>query len=484
MSDKQNPNDPQYDWLYAGDSGAPEDDQRSQGSGGSDGWREPAADDDAEHTQVIDRGASSGPDPADGPEPTQVLGTRPGDIPPPAPPSAPTGRPAEPPPPPPPASTSFGGTYAPPPSSPPPSEPRYATPSANQGPGPGAPAGPGGPGGGSRDRVATQPPPRSGKKRNWWIRGALILLAAWLVFLIVVPLWAWKKISQVDAEPDGDRPPDTPGTTFLLVGSDSREGLSEEQRGELGTGNAGGQRTDTIILLHVPDGDGPRLLLSIPRDSYVDIPGHGKNKINAAFSIGGPELLVETVEKAMDVRVDDYVEVGFTGFVDIVDAVGGITVCPETAIDDPKAGHLKLDKGCQEVDGTTALGYSRSRDFPLGDITRAEHQREVITQVGKAAASWKTVVLPWRYLKVNKAAAESLQIGDNVGPIALMQFAWAMSHTSGSDAKRCVVPYTSLGTSTDVGSVVTWDDAKANAIFAAIREDDTSSITCSATGQS
>ena len=92
-------------------------------------------------------------------------------------------------------------------------------------------------------------------------------------------------------------------------------------------------------------------------------------------------------------------------------------------------------------------------------------------------------MLPWRYFKVNKAGAESITIGDNVGPIGLARFAWAMSHTSGSDAKRCVVPYTSLGTSTDVGSVVTWDDAAAGKIFTAIRDDDTSSISCSATGQ-
>ena len=85
------------------------------------------------------------------------------------------------------------------------------------------------------------------------------------------------------------------------------------------------------------------------------------NKINAAYAIGGPKLLVETVETNTDLRIDNYIEIGFTGFVDIVDAVGGITVCPETAINDPKAGHLKMKKGCQEVDGHTALDYSRSR---------------------------------------------------------------------------------------------------------------------------
>jgi LCP family protein required for cell wall assembly len=308
-------------------------------------------------------------------------------------------------------------------------------------------------------------------------------LVAWLVFLIAVPIWTWQRISKVDAEPEGTRPDDTPGTTYLLVGSDKREDLTKEDREELGTGNAAGERTDTIIMLHVPDGDGPRLLLSIPRDSYVDIPGHGLDKINAAYSLGGPSLLVQTVEKATNVRIDDYVEVGFAGFVDVVDAVGGITICPEVAIDDPKAGDLKLEKGCQDVDGITALGYSRSRAFPLGDITRAEHQREVITAVGKKAASWQTVVFPWRYLQVNMAAAETLRVGENVGPIDLARFAWAMSHTGAGDAKRCVVPYTDLGASTPVGSAVLWDEDAANRLFADIRQDDTEAIRCTATGQ-
>jgi LCP family protein required for cell wall assembly len=485
MSDKQNPNDPQYDWLYAADRDA----------GSPDPPAEPPLDDEA--TRAIPRPGESTDEAEPGvghstdePEHTQVLDV--GEPPRLAPAAASAAAatyqpPAEPEPE---AVSSFGGTYpAPGPSSPsayappvnardPAAGARFATPSTDQGGPPGSGGPPTSTGDGGRR-------PSKGKRRtrNWWARGIVALLVVWVLFLVAVPLWAWHNITKVDAEPSGSRPPDTPGTTYLLVGSDSRSDLTKQQRGQLGTGNAAGQRTDTIILLHVPAGDGPRLLLSIPRDSYVDIPGHGMNKINAAFSIGGPKLLVQTVEKATDVRVDDYIEVGFEGFVDVVDAVGGITICPETAIDDPKAGNLKLKKGCQEVDGTTALGYSRSRAFPLGDITRTEHQREVIAAVGHEAASWKTVLFPWRYVRVNKAAADSLTIGDNVGPIALARFAWAMSHTSGDSAKRCVVPYSSLGTSTSIGSVVTWDDSAADAIFKEIRDDDTASIKCSATGQ-
>jgi LCP family protein required for cell wall assembly len=312
------------------------------------------------------------------------------------------------------------------------------------------------------------------------LRGILALILVWILFLVLVPIWAWSKITKVDAVPSGDRPSATSGTTYLLVGSDSRAGLTRQQQGDLGTGAAAGQRTDTILMLHIPDGSGPDLLLSIPRDSYVDIPGHGKNKINAAYAFGGPQLLVQTVEQNTGVRVDDYIEIGFTGFVDIVDAVGGIQVCPKEAINDPKAGNLKMSRGCQDVNGHTALSYARSRAFSNGDITRTEHQREVITQVGKKAASWSTIVLPWRYFKVNQAGAESIRIGQDVGPIDLAKFAWAMAHSSGS--KRCVVPFSSLGASTPAGSAVIWDQAKATALFAKIRQDDTSGAVCDSGG--
>jgi len=312
------------------------------------------------------------------------------------------------------------------------------------------------------------------------VRIIVALAVGWLLFLVIVPIYAWSKVSKVDAEPSGARPAGGPGTTYLLVGSDSREGLTPAQKHDLGTGSASGQRTDTIIVLHVSDSSGPNVMLSIPRDSYVDVPGHGMQKINAAYAYGGPKLLVQTVEQATGIRVDDYVEIGFTGVVDVVDAVGGITVCPTSQIHDPKAGNLQMKRGCQNVDGHVALDYSRSRAFPLGDITRALHQREVIAATGSKAASWQTVAFPWRYWSVNMAGADSVRVGSNVGPFAFARFAWAMAHSSGSGTLRCVVPFSSLGTSTSAGSVVTWDRPKANAIFNDIKTDETSAITCAA----
>lgn len=441
MSDERGPTERDFDWLYSDRPGS--------------------ADSDPEATQAMRRPPVGGsrpyytPPAEDQPEPTRVLGVQ-----------HPLVLDDSAPPP-----QSFGGTYA----SPRQPGPRFATPAPPESSAPyGLPPTSQLPPGGSTLR---RPTPGRPKRRNWWVRGILLLFLAWLLFLVAVPMWAWSKLAQVDAEPDGNRPADTPGATYLLVGSDSREGMTAEEEADLGTGAAEGERTDTILLLHVPDGDGPKLLLSVPRDSFVEIPGHEQNKINAAYAFGGPDLLVQTVEQATDVRIDSYLEVGFGGFVEIVDAVGGIEVCPTEAIDDPKAGGLRLDKGCTDVDGREALGYSRSRAFELGDITRALHQREVITAVGQRAASWQTVALPWRYFRVNSAAADTVRVGEDVGPVDLAKFAWAMARP-GSDAKRCVVPYTTLGQQTAAGSVVIWDDDKAGAIFAAIREDDTGSISC------
>ena len=448
MADKHNPDDPEYDWLYASqddsprhDSGSDSDPEATQligRSGPEAGRGRPrSGEGGGEPTRPVDRGLN-GPG-EEGADHTRVMGTQP------RPPDSSGG-----------SAQSFGGTY----DAPDRDTARLETSSQP-------------PGGGG---YAPPPAPRK-RRRNWWLRGFLLLLLLWLIFLIAVPVYAWTKITEVDAEPGGDRPDDTSGTTYLLVGSDSRADLSEKERGELGTGNAAGNRTDTILLLHVTDGGGPNVLLSIPRDSFVEIPGNGQNKINAAYSIGGADLLVATVEANTGLHVDNYIEIGFGGFVDIVDAVGGIQICPGQAIKDRKA-KLDVEKGCQEADGQTALGYSRSRAFPRGDITRALHQREVIAGVGRKAASWQTVVLPWRYWSTNMAGAQSLVVGEDVGPLDLARFAWAMSKSGGDDTLRCVVPYSTLGASTSAGSAVLWDEAAAESLFSAIGDDDTSSITC------
>ncbi len=319
-----------------------------------------------------------------------------------------------------------------------------------------------------------QRPPRRTRTRGKRIRRiVLALVLVWIAFLVAVPIWAWSKIETVDAEPAGDRPEDQPGQTYLVVGSDSREGLSEEEQVEFATGGVAGARTDTILLLHT--GDGPTLLLSLPRDSPVEIPGEGSNKINAAFALGGPDLLVETVEQNTGIRVDGYFEIGIGGFVSVVDALGGVEVCPDEPIDDPKAG-LDIEAGCQELEGGDALGYARTRDFAIADLQRVQNQREVVSAIGDSALSPWTVLNPWRYFQMSSAGADSLRIGEEVGPVDLARFAWAMGSVSG-DGLTCTVPL--------AGPDATWNPDLAPQMFQLVIEDRTEEIgddLCRSTG--
>jgi LCP family protein required for cell wall assembly len=350
----------------------------------------------------------------------------------------------------------------------------YGTASPRPGsPPPGPPRGPGGP-----SRPVAPQPARPAKRRHPvrnFFRVLLILLLLFVLWLVGVPAYAWTQIARVDAAPSGQRPADQPGKTFLLVGSDSRAGLSKAEQRRLGTGSTGGQRTDTIMLVYVPPG-GKSALISIPRDSYVDIPRHSKNKINAAYAFGGPELLVQTVEQNTGLRLDGYMEIGFGGFVNIIDALGGIRMCLPNAIKD-RDSHLDLPKGCQTLSGTEALGYVRMRKAdPRGDLGRVERQREMLAAVAKKAASPATVLNPVRYWNFCTATAEAIKLGRDTSLPETLWLALAMKQVSGDNGLTLTVPVSSTGASTPVGSAVLWDPNKSKAMFSDIARGDTSGL--------
>jgi LCP family protein required for cell wall assembly len=298
-------------------------------------------------------------------------------------------------------------------------------------------------------------------------------LVAWLAFLIAVPVISWNKIERVDAFPSGTRPAAGQGTNYLLVGSDSRRGLSAHQRRQLGLGNVAMDRgrTDTIMILHV--GSGPATLVSIPRDSWVHIPGYGIGKINSAYYYGGPKLLVQTIEQDTGLYINHFVEIGLGGFVKAVDAVGGVKICPTSALND-KLADLHVKKGCQNADGTTALAWARSRHaFALGDITREQHQREIVHEVGQKAKSFWTFALPWRYMAINNAAVTGLTVDKQMSIWSMIKFARAM----GGNTKTCAMPIADLS--------VDWDMTRVHELLKFFENDDTNNIPsrlCTKTG--
>jgi LCP family protein required for cell wall assembly len=307
------------------------------------------------------------------------------------------------------------------------------------------------------------------------LRALLVLVLLALVWLVGVPAYAWSQVGRVDDTPSGRRPGDQPGETFLLVGSDSREGLSKAQQKKLGTGSVAGQRTDTIMLVIKPE-TGKPVLVSLPRDSYVAIPGQGSNKINAAYAIGGPDLLVQTVEQNTGLRIDGYAEVGFGGFVSVIDALDGIRMCIPAAIKD-RDSHLDLDKGCQTLDGTTALGYVRMRKAdPRGDLGRVERQRQMLAAVAKKAASPATVLDPVRYWRLCTATAAAVKTGQDTTIVDTARAAQALRTVSAGDGLTLTVPVSDPGYSSPVGSAVLWDASAARDMFGEIARGDTSKL--------
>lgn len=284
-----------------------------------------------------------------------------------------------------------------------------------------------------------------------------------LLFVLFVGALAWVDmgLNRVDALTNySGRPSGGSGTNWLLVGSDSRQGLSEEQQSELHTGgDTGSGRTDSIMLVHVPLA-GKATILSIPRDSYVDIPGYGKNKINAAFSFGGPQLLQKTVEQSTGIHIDHYAEIGFGGFAGIVDAIGGVNICVDQAMNDEYAG-INLQPGCQDMDGKTALGFVRSR-YALadGDIGRARNQRAFLSAIMKKAASPSTWLNPFRMIPLLSKAKVSFTVNENDHVWHLARLGIALAGGPNTES----VPVGSYA-SVDVGSVIIWDEAGAQQVF-------------------
>ena len=291
-----------------------------------------------------------------------------------------------------------------------------------------------------------------------------------VALLLGLFLYFYSRIEKVDALQDYEgRPEASPGQDWLIIGSDSREGLSDQEIKDLRLGKVDGRRTDTIILLHKPTFGAPTLV-SLPRDSYVPIPGSGRNKLNAAYAIGGPALLVRTVEEVTGIRIDHYTEVGFGGFVGMTDAVGGVELCPKRNIRDRKSG-LRVQKGCQEMDGPTSLAYVRARYFdPKGDLGRVERQQEFLGAVFDRAASPATLLNPFRLVSLGNAATTSLTIDERDGPVSLVQFALAMRAVSGGGGTRTTVPVADANYSTPAGSAVRWDRERALDLFRSLRE--------------
>ncbi|MFI6440808.1 LCP family protein [Streptomyces sp. NPDC050759] len=335
----------------------------------------------------------------------------------------------------------------------------------------GGPAEPGGSGRGPR------PAPNWRKRIKWT---AIVVITGLIVTTVATYFWADSKLNrEVDLSKVIDRPEQGDGTNYLIVGSDSRAGLSSEQKKQLHTGSAAGKRTDSMMILHT--GSNGDTLISLPRDSDVEIPtfvgsesgktykGTGRHvKLNAAYAEDGPELLVRTVEYNTGLKIDHYVEIGFAGFANIVDAVGGVEIdIPKGGMKDTKSG-ANFTAGKQTLNGDQALAFVRTRYALAGsDLDRTKNQQKFLNALANQVATPSTILNPFKLYPTMGAGLDSLIVDKDMGLYDLGKMFWAMKGVNGGDGTSMNMPI-----SGSTGGNLVWDKAKVKTLVDELKNDE------------
>ncbi|MGF1432527.1 LCP family protein, partial [Kitasatospora sp. LaBMicrA B282] len=326
-------------------------------------------------------------------------------------------------------------------------------------------------------------PARPRRRRRLVVYGVLGLVGALLATGVGTYFWADSKLNHQNVLADyPGRPAAGQGTNWLIVGSDSRDGLSDAQKQDLHTGSDDGKRSDSMMILHI--GAHGNTLMSIPRDSWVPIPAHldtagsGRtvpattSKINSAFNNGGGELLVRTVEQNTGIRIDHYAEVGFAGFVGIVDAVGGVHLCIDKAVQDQDSG-LNLKAGCQTLNGTQSLAFVRQRhQMADQDLGRMRNQQKFLSTLAHQAATPSTLLNPFTFYPLVDSGLGTLIVDDGTGLTDLGSLFEAMKTVSSGEGRSITIPIANPDYRTNTGeSAVKWNPGEAKQVFDAIKND-------------
>ncbi|MDO5672138.1 MAG: LCP family protein [Actinomycetaceae bacterium] len=280
-----------------------------------------------------------------------------------------------------------------------------------------------------------------------------LLVLVLLAMTAYVAIIAWSinsRLQKVDALSQASA---VEGTTYLVAGSDRRgEGSVEADGTE-------GQRADSLLLIRKAK-NGQAAVISLPRDTYVEIPGHGPNKLNAAFSFGGPVLTVATVEAMTGLKIDHYAEIGMEGVEGLVNAVGGVYLCYDQDVHDPNS-QMYWQAGCHPSDGRTALAFSRMRYHdPRGDIGRTERQRQVISQLMAEVLSKKVILSPKATMRVADAGLKAVRVDHDASIFTLADMLLTMKKAS-KNGLQGTPPLASLNYQPGgVGSTVQLDPAR------------------------
>lgn len=307
-----------------------------------------------------------------------------------------------------------------------------------------------------------------------WLKVTIVLLLVVANLAALGALWAIKTGQSFLATADTDSQvadvldvASGDDLTFLIVGSDSREGLDSLQN----FGSAGGQRGDVVMLVRLDSGTSSAQMLSIPRDLYVDIEGHGRNRINAAYAFGGPSLMVETIKSNLGVEVNHYVEIDFVGFSALVDELGGIEVDFPFPARDANSG-LSVSAGLQTLDGDMALAYARSRHYQenhngswvsveASDIGRTQRQQTVIRSILAELKSPSSIADAGN---ITGAMAQHMTIDSKLASTSVAGLAWDFKGILTGSVEGATLP--TKGATIDGRSVVLIKEPDAAAMLA------------------
>nr|WP_245769682.1 LCP family protein [Streptomyces indicus] len=346
---------------------------------------------------------------------------------------------------------------------------------------------------GPRQPVRTSTRQAAGRRRRprtrprWAMRMATtfsvaVLAAAGVGHAVVTSLDTG--IDRVDPFKDmKNRPSGGDGMNVLLVGTDGRDKITEQERRKYRLGGAPCHCTDTIMIVHI-SADGDRAsIVSLPRDSYAEAPAHTDRnsgekhkahpiKLNAAYAEGGPNLTVRTVEHMTKVKIDHYLEVDFTSFMKTVDVLGGVEICTTTPMKDSYTG-LDLAAGRHHLSGGEALQYVRSRHIDgAADLGRMQRQQRFLAAVIAKATSSGVLLNPVKFRDVTRTILGSVRADQSFGTDEMLDLGRAMRGFTPASSEFTSVPIGEMGYMVKgIGSTLKWDPERSEKLFEALRED-------------
>lgn len=281
--------------------------------------------------------------------------------------------------------------------------------------------------------------------------------------------WLADPFDAIPTRPPSPTPTDGSGApvNILLLGTDSRISAGDPSQWR-----AGAQRTDAILLVHLPaDRDGA-FVMSIPRDSWVPVPGHGEAKINAAFSYGGPSLLIQTVEQLTGVHIDHFAVTDFEAFAALTDELGGVEITiPEDTYD--RRRRETIPAGTYHMDGQEALDYVRQRyGLPGGDFDRVERHQNWIRAIAKSALTREVLTNPVTLTRLITTVSHSVSVDEDFTVAAMRDLALSLRDVRADDVTFLTAPVTGTGWSPDgTQSIVLLDDERMTLLSRAFADD-------------